>query len=50
MKPPEAVTREIAREWLAKAGLDLLACDALVSAAALSAIVAFQPSRLPRRR
>jgi HEPN domain-containing protein len=41
MKPPEEVARELAREWLAKADVDLSAARALLSTGGLYEVVAF---------
>lgn len=41
MKPPEEVVWELAREWLAKADVDLSAGNALRSAGDLNEVVAF---------
>lgn len=41
MRPPDQVPREPAREWLAKADVDLSAASALLSAGDLTDIVAF---------
>ena len=41
MKPPEEVARELAREWLVKADVDLSAARALLSTGGLYEVVAF---------
>lgn len=41
MKPPEEVARDIARDWLVKAEMDLHACQELRANAALTEVVAF---------